>query len=357
MRRLLFLVPLLCFVSIGLFNASAYAAWPYTNSYTASAGDTILASHSSTWNSEHINNNIPESIDDYSATVSEMGSTSDPYASSTEVQATTLSIELQQLRYQLDFLISKFNTSAMKWYHDVTDEGVLWTKGADVASASALPLINDGLRADVTGTTTITSMDSVGVGTVKCLQFDGALIITHHATNLVLPNGVNITTIAGDRAWVHEYAAGDWELVGWVGHELTHTHADVANGGNTLTVPAIGDFTNANHTHASAAQGGSLSSTGFLWANKTGAYTAVAGDGVFVGSDTAAITITLPATPSLGDEVAVIDQDGNAATNNITIARNGSNIMGLAEDLTIDNNNASAIFVYSGDATDGWRLR
>lgn len=106
-------------------------------------------------------------------------------------------------------------------------------------------------------------------------------------------------------------------------------------------------------TFQAAAGGGD----GFTWVEKNGAYTAVAGDGIMVGSDTAAITITGPASASLGDTFAVNDQDGNAGTNNITIARNGLVIMGLSEDLILDINNQSVILVYSADAAKGWRIR
>lgn len=214
MKKLIFLKIFLCVAFMGLLTPSVEAGFPYSMTYTVSAGDTILADHYNTANNEHINNNIPESIDDYSATVAEMGGTKDPYAGDTEVQALTLAEEIQELRFKLDVITKKFNTSATKWYHDTTDEGVLWVTAADVASAAALPLINDGLRIDVTGTETVTSMDTVGVGTVKCLQFDAALTLTHHATDLILPGATNITTFAGFRAWFHEYATGDWELIG-----------------------------------------------------------------------------------------------------------------------------------------------
>jgi hypothetical protein len=100
---------------------------------------------------------------------------------------------------------------------DVTMSGasMLWAKGADVASADALPLITDGNYFDVTGTTTITSMNSMGVGTWIGLQFDGALTLTHNATDLVLPGGANITTAAGDEAIFVEYASGDWRCVSY----------------------------------------------------------------------------------------------------------------------------------------------
>lgn len=89
-------------------------------------------------------------------------------------------------------------------------------KGADIASASALPLLTDGNFFDVTGTTTITSIDTSGtVGTEITLQFDGILTLTHNATDLILPTGANITTSAGDVATFREYASGDWVCINY----------------------------------------------------------------------------------------------------------------------------------------------
>jgi hypothetical protein len=88
-------------------------------------------------------------------------------------------------------------------------------KGADVASAAALTLGTDGNFFDVTGTTTITSINTVKVGTTVILQFDAALTLTHHATDLILPSGANITTAAGDIAIFTEYATGDWKCVAY----------------------------------------------------------------------------------------------------------------------------------------------
>jgi hypothetical protein len=42
------------------------------------------------------------------------------------------------------------------------------------------------------------------------LHFDDVLTLTHHATDLILPGGANITTAAGDIGVFYEYAAGDW---------------------------------------------------------------------------------------------------------------------------------------------------
>jgi len=96
---------------------------------------------------------------------------------------------------------------------------------------------------------------------------------------------------------------------------------------------------------------------GAAWVIKTAAYTAVAGDGVMVDTDSSAITITLPASASLGDFVRIMDVTGNCATTgrNITVGRAGHNIQGAAADLTIATNRAAIGLVYA-NATEGWVL-
>ncbi len=113
--------------------------------------------------------------------------------------------------------------------------GRTWKKGADVASASELTLGTDGNAFDVTGTTTITSIASLGVDSVVLLQFDGVLQLTHHSTDLVLPSATNITTAAGDTAIFHEYASGDWRLVAGTlaGSFNTASVSDVNTGTST----------------------------------------------------------------------------------------------------------------------------
>jgi hypothetical protein len=86
---------------------------------------------------------------------------------------------------------------------------------------------------------------------------------------------------------------------------------------------------------------------------KQQSFTAVSGNGYFVNTTSGAITVTLPATPSAGDIVAVKDYANTADTNAITIARNGSNIDGTADNPTIANEGGSITLVYV-DATKGW---
>jgi len=88
------------------------------------------------------------------------------------------------------------------------------------------------------------------------------------------------------------------------------------------------------------------------WAEKTSAYSALAGDRLIVDTSNA-VTVTLPSVANLGDEIRIIDGTGNAATNNITIARNGHKIEGDASNLIIDVDRAAFGLVYYNTA-QGW---
>lgn len=88
-----------------------------------------------------------------------------------------------------------------------------WLKGSDVASAAAL-VLGAGNYFNVTGTTAITSIGAKGVGTCVGLHFNSSVLLTHHATDLVLTaSGRNIQTYPGEELWFLEYATGDWRLV------------------------------------------------------------------------------------------------------------------------------------------------
>ena len=82
--------------------------------------------------------------------------------------------------------------------------------------------------------------------------------------------------------------------------------------------------------------------------------TLVAGRRYFVDT-TAARTLTLPASPAVGNEIVVIDATGTAGTNNITINSNSGKINGTVQNLTIDVDGAGASLIYTG-ATYGWRV-
>ena len=103
--------------------------------------------------------------------------------------------------------------------------------------------------------------------------------------------------------------------------------------------------------------GGSVVSSGgsaATYAEATGNIT-LAVNTKYIVDTSAARTLTLPATPTIGQEIGIIDGTGTCATYNITISRNSSNIQGLAEDLTINSNRAAFTLVYYNVA-NGWVL-
>jgi hypothetical protein len=96
---------------------------------------------------------------------------------------------------------------------------------------------------------------------------------------------------------------------------------------------------------------------GTQWqAIKTANYTAVAGQGVFANTTSSAFTVTLPASPSLGDEVTIVDYAGTFDSNALTVGRNSQPIQGVAEDLVVSTERASFTLVYV-DSTQGWLFK
>ena len=90
-------------------------------------------------------------------------------------------------------------------------------------------------------------------------------------------------------------------------------------------------------------------SAGFTTKVTATSTTASTGDHIHVTAATQ--TITLPASPSAGDRVAVTVENFT----DTVVARNGNVIMDLAEDFTIDVANIGLTFIYT-DASNGWRL-
>lgn len=86
-----------------------------------------------------------------------------------------------------------------------------------------------------------------------------------------------------------------------------------------------------------------------------GASTAKDKDFLFCDTSGGAFTITLPASPSLGDIVTFNDVAAKFDSASLTINRNGQNIMGLAENMIVDEKYATLKLVFS-NAAHGWRI-
>jgi hypothetical protein len=88
-------------------------------------------------------------------------------------------------------------------------------KGSDIASAATTNIAASGTSgyARVTGSTTITSLGTAVAGVERWILFASTPVITHNATSLIMPGGVNVTTAAGDVACFRSEGSGNWRCV------------------------------------------------------------------------------------------------------------------------------------------------
>ena len=100
---------------------------------------------------------------------------------------------------------------------------------------------------------------------------------------------------------------------------------------------------------------GKLQTKGYYTPSAT--YTTVNGDQILVNTSGSgigtAVTINLPASPAIGNEVHFIDSGNAFASNNLTIGRNSSKILGDTSDLVVSVNGSAFTLVYV-NATRGW---
>jgi hypothetical protein len=92
---------------------------------------------------------------------------------------------------------------------------------------------------------------------------------------------------------------------------------------------------------------------GLAWSVQSTNFTAVAGNGYYVNTTSAAITVTLPATPSAGNEIGIVDYAGTFDTNTCTINPNGNKIQGATDSLELTGEREGVTLTYI-DSTQGW---
>jgi len=128
------------------------------------------------------------------------------------------------------------------------------------------------------------------------------------------------------------------------------------DGGTSFGGITMGTAGQVLTTDGTTASFGDVSGGENWQAVKTTGFTAVAGEGYFINTTSGAFTMTLPASPTLGDFVTFIDYAGTFDTNSLTIGRNSENIQGSAADLTVSVERAANTLVYT-DGTQGWLLK
>jgi hypothetical protein len=124
----------------------------------------------------------------------------------------------------------------------------------------------------------------------------------------------------------------------------------ISQSGTTITLGASGDT-------VQIATGGTLIGGGISWQSTivTGAtHTASANEGYWIDTTSNACTVTLPASPSVGDQIIFTDFKRTFGTNALTINPNGNNFQGATTPQPEYNTSGQSIdIVYSG-STQGW---
>ena len=122
--------------------------------------------------------------------------------------------------------------------------------------------------------------------------------------------------------------------------------------GTTLTLGGSGDTV----TLAACASQSGFGRTGTVdWCTtaKTSPFTAATGKGYFVNTCGGVVTVTLPASPSAGDIVALKDYKDTWDNNKVTVGRNSSKIFGECLDANLNTEGQTVTLVYV-DGTQGW---
>lgn len=88
---------------------------------------------------------------------------------------------------------------------------------------------------------------------------------------------------------------------------------------------------------------------------ETADFTATAASGYFVDTTSGGITMTLPASPSKGDQIMIIDKMKTFSTNHLILAPNGNNIQGEPDNWSFVQNGTNVMLTF-GDANMGWQF-
>jgi len=177
----------------------------------------------------------------------------------------------------------------------------------------------------------------------------------------------SITATAGQTVFTTDLPFIDgFEQVFFNGLLLLKTSDYTTSGGNTVTLTsaaAVSDIveivsvTGANSvtTYTQAEVDALLAANTSVAPISISTNTNLAAKKRYFVTSASALTLTLPATPALNDEVQIVDASGNALTYNITVARNGKLINGNAGNLIIDVNGGWYTLVFTGN-TYGWKV-
>ena len=186
------------------------------------------------------------------------------------------------------------------------------------------------------------SIEIITVGSVSI--FNDTLFLDNFTGNGTLTDYTLSTTPASENA-IDVYLNGIYQNKDtFTLSSNTLTFSTAPTSGTAIEIKSTGGLNNVV-----TSSGGGIS---WQTTPKTAAFTATAGEGYFVNTTSAAITVTLPSSPTAGDEVSIVDYAGTADTNNITIT-SSDNINGSSNGVLINYERGGVSMVYV-DSTQGW---
>ncbi len=181
-----------------------------------------------------------------------------------------------------------------------------------------------GVLSDETGTGSAVFATSPTLVT-PALGTPSALVLTNATGTLTSPTLV--TPALGTPASGVATNITGLPLAGLLGHSTS---------GNVLT------------SSGSAWTSAAPAAAGVTYVTKTANYTTQDLEGVLADTSGGAFTVTLPASPSTGDQVVIADSGDAFGSNNLTVGRNSSTINGSASDLVLDISGVSVQLIYDG---------
>ena len=240
------------------------------------------------------------------------------------------------------------------------------------SSDLSLELVATGEKAGLWGTITNTNLQILQAsssGVVNVPMSTGSDVTLSLADGSAAANGKNIYlkltgTMAGNNSLIipASTTGGTATRVYIIQDATDRTTANkytlsikTAGSSNPIAVPV--GATMVVHSNGTDARLDVLQEGNFeITSTSITAYTAVAGDNLLIDTASTGVTITLPASPSKGDTVSIMDVSatGGFGSNNVTVNRNGQPIRGAASNLTLNNNNQSIKLRYT-NATKGWQ--